>query len=183
MARYFSVFLVLAILAGASIFSWSHISDRYGVILADYNVSKTAYDRVDMEAKGLSRRAAEVTRFGSDVNKFLSAWSLLAQEGTEGPGPVGNRLSSLAKTHGLLTLRLPTPKREDYPFAGSIASVQLVGFSVTGPYSQIMAWLGEVEDSFVFARVESVEISPSGTAADVELVLNLAFLADKEPAK
>jgi hypothetical protein len=109
------------------------------------------------------------------IDSFLREWTPLMSEGAM-PGQIGLELTDLSRRLGLAGTRRPTPLRTDYPLGDSIKTLQMVGFSVTGDYRTTMSWLGNVEDRFPAARIESLTLSGSGSAAnEVELTLTLGF--------
>jgi hypothetical protein len=113
------------------------------------------------------------------IDSFLRAWTPLLGEGAA-PGQTGLELTDLARRLGLAGNRRPTPLRTDYPLGDSMTTLQMVGFSVIGDHKTAMSWLGNVEDRFPAARVESLTLSGSGSASnEVELTLTLGFLLNQ----
>lgn len=111
------------------------------------------------------------------VTTFLADWLPLSIEGAN-PGQVGLALSDLSLKAGLVGNRRPTPIETDYPFGNGPVPVQAVGFSVIGEYRQAIRWLGQVEDRFPFARLETLNIT-SVSANEVEMNVNFTFLLEE----
>lgn len=114
------------------------------------------------------------------IRQFLAAWSLYSSEG-DSPAQVVVELGDMARGAGLVSRPRPTPKNDQYPFAGGLATVQMVAYSVTGDYKRALDWLGRVETRYPYARVESLIVQGAGIDG-VELMVNMAFMEEIKPA-
>ena len=118
-------------------------------------------------------RLYKASEGAKQVERFLADWSLHAEEGSS-VGNIVDKLSKLAYDRNLITTRRPTPIREDYPFGALAATVQIVGFTVTGSYPSVIDWLGAVETSMPYARIENVVMR--GRNNDIEMEIQLEFM-------
>jgi hypothetical protein len=125
------------------------------------------------QGAALQRRLDTLRTGDAVIDTFLGSWQIHLGLDVN-PGQIGQTLSDLAVSGGLLGTRRPTPLRQDYPLGGAAVPVQIVTFSVNGDFPAVFRWLGQVERNFPLARVESVSLQ-SRTGAEVELMLALAF--------
>lgn len=176
--RYSAPIIVLAGLVLCGVALLNRQSKRFEVAKADIVSAENAVADEQAAAEDLQQQKARAQLGYRAVEAFLAEWSLHAQEaGTV--GPIVEQLSRLSTERSLLNTRKPTPMNEDYPFGGGRAIVQKVGFAVTGSYLGVLEWLGAVETSFPYARLDSVIMRGRGN--EVEMEIMLVFLISEKP--
>lgn len=171
-SRYLIPSALLGLSAAASVFAINNASMRSDRAIAAARSAQEALAAEQQKHDAENRRFQQSSSGQTELETFLGDWSLYAEEGNA-LGDVVDRLSKLAYDRNLITTRRPTPLRGDYPLGADTASVQVVGFSVSGNYESVIDWLGAVERTFPFGRIESAALR--GRASDVELEIQLTF--------
>jgi hypothetical protein len=171
--RYFAAGIVLIIGALVSFQTTRNLSERGAAARAEHERLNGVLEQDRHTTEVAIAKFSKASGQRKLVEQFLSEWGLLAEDGANN-GAIVEKLSKLAYDRNLIASRRPTPTRTDYPLGASIATVQVVGFSVTGNYSSVIDWLGAVETAYPYARLENVALH--GRTSDVDLEVTLAFL-------
>jgi Tfp pilus assembly protein PilO len=90
---------------------------------------------------------------------------------------LGYILTSTSKNHGLTFEALSQQEERD---AGPLILVSR-GANVTGTYEQVGAWLAEMENSKIFLKITTLEMSKSPsdpTSVQVKIILSIVFPND-----
>lgn len=183
MSRYLPSLILLLFLAAASTLAWDNYARKLESIKADHQDALNAAQQASgMEAQRRAAKTEGGKRSGA-YDKFIAAWSLHVQESNVGPGLIASNLSTLARKYQLLSNRGPAGPR-DYNFGGNTGQAAFITFSVTGAYPQVMQWLGSVEETYLYGRIESASIStpPGSTASDVDMTIEIALLQENAAA-
>ncbi len=172
-SRYLPAGIIVAICTVISVVALNSLNARAANVHADLGVAKLDLQEAQNKSIDAKAKLANASAGSKQVDQFLGSWGLYAEEGNA-LGGIVDKLSKLAYERNLITTRRPTPTREDYPFGAVSATVQVVGFGVSGSYSSILDWLGEVEAAFPYGRVESVIMR--GRSNDIEMEIQLTFM-------
>lgn len=103
---------------------------------------------------------------GGDVDSYLAAHTATLQRMRE----IGNISQAIGSVSESLSLPIQEQKTTKEPIADSRRQgmeAHLYTVSVLASFRNALVWLGRIEDTFPFCRVERVEINPSGTFVSI----------------
>ena len=183
MNRYIPVFVVMGIISLVGYMGYSRFETKYRnelVALAQTaeKENRTEFDKFQAQQAGLvgDLKTAEV------VDRFLQEWSLHVNESNSGQYSIVSTMTRLATENSLIMSRQPVAVNPQYPLVGEMAPVLNVGFSVTGYFPQVIRWLGQVEEAYLFSRIEKLSITPASSESnEVTLNCTIAFLQETNP--
>jgi hypothetical protein len=178
--RYTIPGVILGLVAFAAIGLMNNIGKQVDAAKADRETITAATEADRMVTEIARSQLAQARKNSVRTGEFLKNWSVPANDAST-LGTVVERLARLSQDHQLIGNRRPTPIVENYPFGGVTATVQQVGFLVTGPYAGVLGWLGDVEASFPFARPERVEFKARNSEVELEITLSFLVVDSNKP--
>jgi|HubBroStandDraft_1064217.scaffolds.fasta_scaffold289325_2 hypothetical protein len=138
-------------------------------------------DGASLQLKAAQASSAKAQTDSVPVDHFLSDWKDQFKVGSD-LSSIFNTLDTQAVNNLLSSSDKNNTQDATYLFGGKPSGVLKVSIQVSGDYSRILSWLGQIENTYPLARVEEANFTEgnSTTSMKAQITFPLFFPEEKE---